>query len=156
MFKVTVETLALLAAPAEELSRVDDNGAVDSAGSFSRRPVSTTGSRGGPSKGSEVSLAPGVVNEETPGAPSSAPTTAQLKARATVAASVSPQLVLLGDLSRSVGHGEAALVCASLLRDEARAVETLRWGGFSSNLEGKMNKEGTDRREFYLTEASSK
>lgn len=39
---------------------------------------------------------------------------------------VRPQLVLLGDLSRAVGHGEAALLCASLLRDEEGAVGILR------------------------------
>lgn len=53
-------------------------------------------------------------------------TAAQRRASAVMAAPVHQQLELLGDLSRAVGHGEAALVCASLLRDEAGAKDTLR------------------------------
>lgn len=103
MFKVTVEDLSLFAS-----------------------------SRPGPAAaaGASVSTSPSLA----PSADATPTETEQQQAHAQAAAAAShhaafvvrPQLVLLGDLSRAVGHGEAALVCASLLRDEEGAVTILR------------------------------
>lgn len=57
-----------------------------------------------------------------------------LRARASLAALVRPQLELLADLSRAVGHGEAALTCASLLRDEGGVTATLRYIGWEDKV----------------------
>lgn len=139
MFKVNLETLALMAAPMEELLAPDsecDNNAVEE-GAPSNRQVSTPGISKVPTAETSAPPGPGSGSGRASGAPSvhpslrqegkdGVPTAAQIGARDTVAASVCPQLELLGDLSRSVGHGEAALVCSTLLRDEARTTETLR------------------------------
>lgn len=139
MFKVNLETLALLAAPMEELLSPDgddDNNAAE-VGAPSNRQVSTPGVSEVPTTASYAPSGPGTGSRGASGAPSvhpslrpegkdGVPTATQIGARDTVAASVCPQLELLGDLSRSVGHGEAALVCSTLLRDEARTTETLR------------------------------
>lgn len=139
MFKVNLETLALLAAPVEELlypESDDDNNAAEE-GAPSNRPVSTPGVSEAPTTVSYAPSGPGTGSRGASGVPSAhpslrpegeggVPTAAQIGARDTVAASVCPQLELLGDLSRSVGHGEAALVCSTLLRDETRTTETLR------------------------------
>lgn len=127
MFKVSVGILALLAAPAEDadptLPEIDEG---DNTASGVPPAPSSVGTTAGQSAVS-VGDGPGSTAKLAPSDDSDAATAAaQRRAQAALAASVRPQLELLGDLCRAVGHGEAALVCASLLRDEAMATVTLR------------------------------
>ncbi|CAM9958687.1 unnamed protein product [Ectocarpus sp. 13 AM-2016] len=127
MFKVSVGTLAQLAAPAGQQQQqqqretpplADSSSAVlppgtppatDIPGSSSAPNSTSSGREGGGSDGGGVG-------------PTSAARQRELSA---LSASVRPQLELLGDLSRAVGHAEAALVSASLLRDMAGATAIL-------------------------------
>lgn len=130
MFKISVGNLALTAAPAgEHLSEEEyNNKNADAVGPA--RPVLTTSASTSSAPASAVSD-PACNGGNLGAAPVAPPATAGGQH---TAVSVRPQLELLGDLCRAVGHGEAALVCASLLRDEAGTVATLRcvvrgWGG---------------------------
>ena len=145
MFKVPVGTLALLAAPTgqrlpcgderapaadaplppdtpsptaqarPQMARAASSGATAAVAA----PAAGTGDGGGASGAAATSTPTQVEGGSRPKA-------AQRRASAVTAAPVRQQLELLGDLSQAVGHGEAALVCASLLRDEAGAKTTLR------------------------------
>ena len=156
MFKVPVGTLALLAEPAGQtssrghestpavgdasLSPPDPNPLSPTArgqpGTAPPARVTPAPASSGPAAkvaASAVGTSSGASGATATSTPTSAqlgggsrPTAAQRRASAVMAAPVRQQLELLGDLSRAVGHGEAALVCASLLRDEAGAKQTLR------------------------------
>lgn len=174
MFKVPVGTLALLAepagqrppcgderAPAADAPLPPDTPSPTAQGRPQTAPATTTLASSGPAAAVAApaagtgggSGAPGVAatSMSTPAQVEggSRLTAAQRRASAVMAAPVRQQLELLGDLSRAVGHGEAALVCASLLRDEAGAKSTLRdasqtlrvgYGRFVSDLLGHVEK----------------
>lgn len=110
MFKVSVGTLAMLAAPADQHDELPPRPA--EAGGGGDSAAAAADSTGGGDDGGG-------------GGDSGGPASAQQRALAGLSASVRPQLELLGDLSRAVGHAEATLVCASLLRDAAGATATL-------------------------------
>lgn len=145
MFKVSAGTLCLLAAPAEEQKPRPEG---DTAGADILLPsgVPSTTAEEGQVGATASDLAAGNVIPTTAPAPARegrpgsevaplcwqgknrrrAPTAVRRRAHAALVATVRPQLELLAGLSRAVGHGEAALVCASILRDEAGAMATLR------------------------------
>ena len=150
MFKMPVGTLVLLAEPAGQRPPCGDESApsanaplppdapsTTAQGRPQTAPATTTpaslgaavavtapaaGSGGGGASGAAATSTGKTMQVEG----GSRLTAAQRRASAVMAAPVHQQLELLGDLSRAVGHGEAALVCASLLRDEAGAKDTLR------------------------------
>ncbi|CAM9214804.1 unnamed protein product [Scytosiphon promiscuus] len=153
MFKVSVGTLALLAAPTEKQegprpplpppaaaalgdASTDSSGprtaadgspaapAGDSAGPPETSPPSARGERASPSSTSGAVTNGASVTDD--GGRDGSTTAAQRRALSTLSASIQPQLGLLGDLSHAVGHTEAVLVCASLLRDTAGATATFR------------------------------
>lgn len=127
MFKVSVGILALLAAPAEDADpTLPESDAGDHAGSGVVPPAPPSAARTEEQSAAGFGDGPGTAGKRSPSDDSGATTAAQRRAQAALAASVRPQLELLGDLCQAVGHGEAALVCASLLRDEAMAMATLR------------------------------
>ncbi|CAM9363341.1 unnamed protein product, partial [Ectocarpus sp. 6 AP-2014] len=123
MFKVSVGTLAQLAAPAGQQQQqqqqpetpplADSSSAVLSPGT---PPVTEI-------PGS--SSAPNSSSSGREGGGGGLTSAARQRALSALSASVRPQLELLGDLSRAVGHVEAALVSASLLRDMAGATAIL-------------------------------
>lgn len=126
MFKVSVGILALLAAPAGDADpTLPESDAGDNAGS-AVPPAPPSAARTAGKSAVGFGDGSGTAANRSPSDDSSATTAAQRRAQAALAASVRPQLELLGDLCQAVGHGEAALVCASLLRDEAMATATLR------------------------------
>lgn len=150
MFKVPVGTLALLAepsgqrppcgderAPAADAPLPPDTSSPTAQGRPQTAPATTALASSGPAA-AVAAPAAGTGGGGAPGVAATSMsmpaqveggsrlTAAQRRASAVMAAPVRQQLELLGDLSRAVGHGEAALVCASLLRDEAGAKNTLR------------------------------
>lgn len=104
MFKASTEELALIAVPVPPSDPAAT--AASSAATPSPAPLSEVGTR------AEKEQQQGRTQAVATGHHSSSV--------------VRPQLLLLGDLSQAVGHAEAALVCASLLRDQDAAVAILR------------------------------
>ena len=118
MLKVSVGTLALLAAPADQQQETPPP-AVGAAGEATPplQPPQSDSQGGGDGGGGDAGGGDDGDNKW--------PMRARQGAFAVLSASVRSQLELLGDLSRVIGHAEAALVCASLLVDAADATATL-------------------------------
>ena len=121
MLKVSVGTLALLAAPADQQQETPPPPPPQPAGAAGEaipplQPPQSDSEGGGDGTGGGGGGDDGDNN---------GPMRARQRALAGLSASVRSQLELHGDLSRAVGHAEAALVCASLLRDAAGATATL-------------------------------
>ena len=120
MLKVSVGTLALLAAPADQQQETPPPPpAMGAAGEATPplQPPQSDSQGGGDGGGGDAG---GGDDGDIKW-----PMRARQGAFAGLSASVRSQLELLGDLSRAVGHAEAALVCASLLVDAADATATL-------------------------------
>lgn len=139
MFKLSVGTLALLAAPAgqqQEAPAPPLEGVAGEGGGGSH--ASAADSTAVPPQGTPASLPHS--DEQANGGGGAGPTAAQQRALSALSVTVRAQLELLGDLSRAVGHAETALVCASLLRDAAGATATLGYGVFLCGLCRKFLK----------------
>lgn len=123
MFKVSVGTLALLAAPAGQQLELPPPPSPPLPGeetvNYDNDGDNNNNSHARAAAGSAL-----VEDDGTSGGGGLKPA-AQQRALSAPSASVRPQLELLRDLSRAVGHAETALVCASLLRDMAGATAML-------------------------------
>lgn len=134
MFKVSVGTLALLAAPAgqqqeapapppEGVAIEDDAGRGSGSGGGGGSHAFAADNTAVPPQGAPSPPSHGDLQGDGGGGVE--PTIAHQRALSALSVSVRAQLGLLGDLSRAVGHTETTLVCASLLRDTVGATATL-------------------------------